>query len=203
MGFPETMNRVKVQSKKPTPGQMTFVESLLVFDQKIPARHQEATIIFYNNLDVYNYKKASTFFDDQSAVVCFPDHYELDQTQGEGMARVTFISQYPAWKNLAQDDYNQMKANIFEKSQALVKKFTPGFDGKLLFHDTFTPLTIERFTSHINGTVYGSVDKTRDGTTEIKNLFIIGTDQGFLGIIGSMLSGISISNLQVLMNESI
>ena len=54
---------------------------------------------------------------------------------------------------------------------------------------------MERFTSHCKGTVYGSTEKSRDGKTEIDGLYICGTDQGFLGIVGSMLSGISIANL--------
>jgi phytoene dehydrogenase-like protein len=51
----------------------------------------------------------------------------------------------------------------------------------------------------LKGTVYGAIDKTRDGRTPVKNLFIIGTDQCFLGIVGSMLSGISMANLHGLM----
>ena len=82
---------------------------------------------------------------------------------------------------------------------ALVKKLIPDFDLDIRFHDVFSPTTVERYTSHFKGTVYGSTDKTRDGSTPIKDLYIIGTDQGFLGIVGSMLSGISIANLYGLM----
>ena len=64
--------------------------------------------------------------------------------------------------------------------------------------DMFTPRTIQRYTGHVNGAVYGSPKKRRDGCTPVENLFICGTDQGFLGIIGAMLSGITIANLQVL-----
>ena len=38
----------------------------------------------------------------------------------------------------------------------------------------------------------------RGSTTHLENLFLCGTDQGFLGIIGSMLSGITIANLHLL-----
>ena len=64
--------------------------------------------------------------------------------------------------------------------------------------DIFTPRTIEHYTGHINGAVYGDPRKTRDGRTHLENLFICGTDQGFLGIIGAALSGISMANLHVL-----
>ncbi len=91
---------------------------------------------------------------------------------------------------------------VGNSSLELVKKLAPGFDGKLLFKDIFSPMTIERYTWHLNGTVYGSIDKTRDGKTPVKGLFIIGTDQGFLGIVGSILSGISMGNLHGLMEGS-
>jgi phytoene dehydrogenase-like protein len=93
-----------------------------------------------------------------------------------------------------------MKEKVGESAFELIKKLNPQFDGKLLFKDIFSPLTVERYTWHLNGTVYGSTDKTRDGRTPVKNLFIIGTDQGFLGIVGSMLSGISMANLHGLMS---
>ncbi len=69
------------------------------------------------------------------------------------------------------------------------------------FKDIFTPATIKRYTYHFDGTVYGSTDKSRNGKTKFDGLYIIGTDQGFLGIVGSMLSGISMANLYVLQGD--
>ena len=37
-----------------------------------------------------------------------------------------------------------------------------------------------------------------DGRTELSNLFICGTDQGLLGIVGAMLGGITIANAHIL-----
>jgi hypothetical protein len=50
----------------------------------------------------------------------------------------------------------------------------------------------------VNGAVYGAPDKLKTGRTHLENLFICGSDQGFLGIVGAMLSGISMANLHVL-----
>ena len=74
----------------------------------------------------------------------------------------------------------------------------PGFRERLIFSDMFTPRTIHRYTGHLNGGVYGAPQKIRDGRTHLENLFLCGTDQGFLGIIGAMLSGITMANLHVL-----
>ena len=49
-------------------------------------------------------------------------------------------------------------------------------------------ICIVRFTGHDNGAVYGAPKKRLDGVTHLKNLFLCGTDQGFVGIIGTITS---------------
>ena len=63
----------------------------------------------------------------------------------------------------------------------------------------FTPKTIHRYTGHMNGAVYGSPVKARDGSIGVDKLHLIGTDQGTLGIIGSLLSGVTAANRHILM----
>jgi phytoene dehydrogenase-like protein len=202
IGYPET---VKIASQNffsgfsPRVGAMTFLESIFVFDQKIPLKMNDSTIIFYNNDKNYRYESPKNYFDPTSAVICYPDNYEPNLTEGEGVVRLTYMANYDLWHKLSREEYLPMKERVSDNALELVKKITPEFQGKLLFKDTFSPLTIERYTWHLNGTVYGSIDKTKDGRTPVKNLFIIGTDQGFLGIVGSMLSGISMANLHGLM----
>ena len=205
IGYPETVRltpKFPANIINPRIGPMTFMESIFVFDKKIPQAINDSTISFYNNAESYSYKPASEYFDSTSAVVCLPDNYEINNQAGEGVARVTFMSNYSQWKSLEKSAYNEKKEIVAEESLKLIAKLSPGFDGKLLFKDVFSPTTIERYTWHANGTVYGSIDKTRDGMTPVKGLFIIGTDQGFLGIIGSILSGISMANLHGLMEGS-
>ena len=74
------------------------------------------------------------------------------------------------------------------------------FKGNIVYENTFTPLTIERYTGKIQGAIYGSPEKIKDGNLGFANLFLAGTDQGFLGIVGSMLSGVSIVNQHILPN---
>ncbi len=201
MGLPETfrLTPALAEAKTPAIGSMTFLESIFVFDRKIPREINDSTIIFYNDSKTYSYRPAREYFDPHSAVVCFPDTYELDKRDGEGVARITYMANYDQWRSLSRDDYAAKKEAVADSGLALVKNLTKGFDGKLLFKDTFTPATIERYTWHLNGTVYGSTEKVRDGRTPIANLFIIGTDQGFLGIVGAILSGVSMANLHGLM----
>lgn len=199
IGYPETVNITSGLKNTPRIGAMTFLESIFVFDKKIPHTINDSTITFYNNSNKYAYRPASDYFDSSSAVICYPDNYEPGLHEGEGTVRITYMSNYHQWKNLSRSAYEEMKERVGESAMELVKKLNPGLQGKLLFKDIFSPMTIERYTWHFNGTVYGSVDKTRDGTTPLKNLYIIGTDQGFLGIVGAMLSGISMANMHGLM----
>lgn len=201
IGYPETVKMTPLLESLVAPrvGAMTFMESIFVFDKKIPQTQNDSTIVFYNNADKYSYRPANDFFDAQSAVVCFPDNYESHFTEGEGVVRVTYMANYSQWRELGRDSYEEKKEMVAKSAETLVKKLTHGFDGKVLFKDIFSPLTVERYTWHLNGTVYGSIDKTRDGSTKVPGLFIIGTDQGFLGIVGSILSGISMANLHGLM----
>jgi len=80
----------------------------------------------------------------------------------------------------------------------MVGKIVGNYGQDIVYQDSFTPLTIERFTGKGEGAVYGSPIKIKDGRTPLKNLFIAGTDQGFLGIVGSMLSGVTIVNQHLL-----
>ena len=116
----------------------------------------------------------------------------------EGLIRLTNLASFEKWDRLLRKDYIAAKKEC--RSHALEVLFTifPDFRDNVVFLDSFTPKTIKKYTGHINGAVYGSPEKIKNGKTPIKNLFICGTDQGFLGIIGATLSGISMANLHLL-----
>jgi phytoene dehydrogenase-like protein len=199
MGLPETMNIVSENSESPVIGNMSFTETILFFDKKPCDSGVKETILFYNNNEKYDYKRPQTLCDYRSAVICFPNNFGYDDYD-EGVIRVTFIANFDKWNELDRQTYLQMKKEVRDESLALISGLFPKFQAKLLYHDVFTPKTITRYTGHIKGAVYGTTQKARDGRTGIKNLFICGTDQGFLGIVGAMLSGISMANLHCLMN---
>ena len=109
------------------------------------------------------------------------------------------MANYELWNALNESEYAQEKEKVLVSSLELLRKLYPQLTEEVTFHDVFTPTTIKKFTGHCGGTVYGSTEKSRDGKTPIENLFVCGTDQGFLGIVGAMLSGISMANLHLLM----
>ena len=204
MGLPETMQALEVtgEQKRSTHqvGNLSFTESILITDKKPRELGIDATIIFYNNRPLYHYQKPQTLFDRESAVVCFPNNFLHDELD-EGILRVTNIANFELWNQellISKEGYKEKKLEVFNQSLAILKNCGLKSDYEILFKDIFTPTTIKRYTGHFGGTVYGSTDKSRDGKTSIEGLYICGTDQGFLGIVGSMLSGISMANLHVL-----
>lgn len=200
IGNPETQKLVENENyKKPEIGPLSFCESILCLDKLPKDLDINDTIVFYNKTDIYNYKSPNDFYDKNSAVICFPNNFEKD-TSDEGIARVTYIANYSKWKSLEKPIYKEHKDIMAMDAINTIKDVYAQFDANILFKDIFTPTTIERYTGHFNGCVYGSTDKIRDGKTSVENLYLCGTDQGFLGIVGSILSGISMANLHALMN---
>jgi hypothetical protein len=51
-----------------------------------------------------------------------------------------------------------------------------------------------RYTGHDQGAVYGAPEKHYDGRTPLENVVICGADQGYVGIVGTLTSGIQIAN---------
>ncbi|RLA64519.1 MAG: phytoene dehydrogenase [Epsilonproteobacteria bacterium] len=199
-GLPETMNMVKEETPTYLTGGLSFTESILILKDRPKTFGADSTLIFYNNDKIYKYQKPKTLVDFDSAVVCFPNNFEKDDLN-EGVVRITNIANFKKWDDLDRKSYLIEKEKVYQNSLKLIKKLYPGFNHEVIYKDVFTPKTVKRFTGHLGGAVYGSPEKKKDGTTAFKDLYICGTDQGFLGIVGSMLSGISMANLHVLMGN--
>jgi phytoene dehydrogenase-like protein len=201
MGIHETYRLIEQHEAKPQVGKLSFTESIFVVKEK---PQTTSTIIFRNNSSTYHYEKAKNYFDLRSSVICFTDNFHPELQPEEYIVRVTNMANFELWNELLKESkerYKSMKEEVSLSALAQVKEVIPDFNPTILFKDIFSPTTIVRYTSHAGGAVYGSPDKVRDGKTEYPNIYIIGTDQGFLGIVGSMLSGISMANFHGLMNE--
>jgi phytoene dehydrogenase-like protein len=85
-----------------------------------------------------------------------------------------------------------------DRQQAFLEQNFAEFNAHVTRREMFTPLTLERYTGRVGGSIYGSTEKRKDGRTVIPNLYVCGTDQGYLGIVGSLLSGVVIANRYLL-----
>jgi phytoene dehydrogenase-like protein len=136
-----------------------------------------------------------------------PDNYgKPNQEAGKkSKLRITHPANFDLWSGLEQPTYESEKAlweeSILGNGMRYLKngiELLDSFRSKTTFRDTFTPRTIKKYTGHTNGTLYGSPYKRRDGKTAFDNLFLSGTDQGYVGIVGAMLGGIAVANNQIL-----
>jgi len=189
-------------------GRLSFVETITLFDQQPHVFGWDDTIIFFNDAERLHYARPSELVDPRSGVICCPNNYQYSggRQLPEGILRVTAQANFDRWMALAPDAtaYAAEKKEWFARLQAEALKFLPGnhplltLERHALATDMFTPRTVLHFTGHLAGAIYGASRKVRDGRTHLANLFLCGTDQGFLGITGAMLSGITMANVHVL-----
>lgn len=181
-----------------TAGEMTFIESISVLECPPKKIGFDKTIVFYNDSEKFHWQKPeSELCDIRTGVICSPNNYDYAPEEGEleaGFIRQTTIADYQKWASLSDEEYARAKHYWYDASVASAVRFMPDFRRKVIDTDVFTPKTIRRFTSHDNGAVYGAPTKQLDGTTRLKNLYLCGTDQGFVGIVGAIVSGISMAN---------
>lgn len=200
-GFWETVAlcpQARPEGVKSGPGRLSFMEAVYVLDRPARELGERASIIFFNNTQAFSYKKPDEPLDLRSGVICFPGNFGENGVEGSPMARLTSIADYEYWIGIEDPrEYLRSKMEWSAKALKAVGSVTPDFSGNVVFRDVFTPKTIKRYTGHINGAVYGAPEKAKRGETPVAGLHIIGTDQGFLGIVGAMLSGITVANLRL------
>lgn len=214
IGAPETAALVASEEARPepashegpAPGAHSFVETITILNrQPADVGWGEDTIVFFNDSARFDYARPATEVDLRSGVVCIPNNFDFGPGRqlAEGIFRVTCLADPAPWFAKPEAEYRAAKARWFAAVQDSARRFLPAIADDALAAavvttDMFTPRTIAKFTGHVNGAIYGAPRKVRDGRTELANLYLCGTDQGFLGIVGAMLSGISMANYHIL-----
>jgi phytoene dehydrogenase-like protein len=199
-GWTETMRMCDSgQPEDESPAsRLSFVESISILDAQPRTLGHDQTIVFYNDSEQFHYEKPDDLADLRSGTICSPNNFAYPEPLGEGMMRISVLANFDRWAALDADAYRLAKLRWYDRMVASAVRFVPDFRGSVIETDMFTPLTIRRFTGHADGSVYGSAQKRRDGTTHLKNLYICGNDQGLVGIVGTIISGISIANRHLL-----
>ncbi|MEO0531574.1 MAG: NAD(P)/FAD-dependent oxidoreductase, partial [Planctomycetota bacterium] len=188
-------------------GKLSFCETISTLDVDPKQLDYDRTITFFNDSDEFAWKAPDVPCDLRSGVVCSPNNFAYDEALGEGVMRITVLANFDYWRSLHDpatgsgsdnEAYQVEKARWYDRIIDSAVRFVPDYRPRVIETDMFTPTTIVRFTGHDNGAVYGAPEKQLDGTTHLDNLFICGTDQGFVGIVGSIVSGIGMANLHCL-----
>jgi phytoene dehydrogenase-like protein len=186
-------------------GQLSFVECMSVLDRPPRELGFDKSILFYNDSDKFDWSKPrDSLCDLRTGVVCSPNNFSYSPEEGElpdSMIRITAIANHERWCELPEEEYRLQKLNWYDRVVESAVRFLPDFRARVIETDMFTPKTIRRFTWHDSGAVYGAPEKHIDGRTHLPNLFVCGTDQGFVGIVGTIISGISIANQHLLRDD--
>jgi len=176
----------------------SFFETQLTYLREHTDHRWEDTIIFYNQNDTFDYRCPATAIDGQSGVICLPHNYQYESPSAwtEGWLKITTLANPKIWQAYSQEDYIIAKQQAQEALYAAARSVLPALttDMPILAVDSFTAKTIHRYTGHLDGAVYGSPLKAYDGHIGLEGIHLIGTDQGLLGIVGAMLSGIHAAN---------
>jgi len=175
-------------------GELAFVENIFVLDTSPKNLGLDTTITFFNHADRFAWSQPSDFVDFNSGVLCIPDNYLWEEAPPEHHLRITHLANWKKWFALKGEAYSENKLALIEKSKKSVERFTGDFSKHIIYTDGFSPTTVKKFTGHLRGAIYGSPNKRPDGRTDLENLFLCGTDQGMLGIIGAMVSGVAVAN---------
>ena len=177
------------------PGKMAFLEAIFYLDCKASSLGIRQTVIFRSSQDAMFFDIPNDDMDCRSNLICFPGNFEKCSSIEEASSlRITVPASAERWFQKHTQEYANAKQAALNKLEKLVLELFPALKGHITGNELFTPCTIKRFTGHVNGAVYGSPDKLRNGHTLMKNLRICGTDQGLLGIVGSITSGIVTAN---------
>jgi phytoene dehydrogenase-like protein len=186
-----------------TPGQLSFCETIATLDAQPSDLGHDRTITFFNDHDKFVWRKPEDLCDVRSGVICSPNNFAYEEPLDAGTMRVTVLANFDRWRALDEDSYRIEKLRWYDRITESAVRFVPDYRARVVETDMFTPTTVVRYTGHDNGAVYGAPEKQLDGRTHLDNLFVCGTDQGFVGIIGSITSGIAMANRHCLRTNEV
>jgi len=183
-------------------GEMAFIETVAVMDESFDDCSGGAAIVFFSGNNDFVYAAPGENIDNRSGIICFPANFKFreDDNIPSKSVRVSVQANSTIWRESPQSHYADMKrsaaSEMFKTAERVIG--CRDIEKNALMIDIMTPRTIYKFTGHLNGAIYGSTEKMRNGRTHFENLYVCGTDQGFLGITGAMFSGITIANIYLL-----
>lgn len=104
--------------------------------------------------------------------------------------------QNTAWKKRGSE-YEQYKERLTENLLAMIESRYTGFRALVDYCELSTPLTVESFTGHPGGRIYGQpmtpqvvASRSFKPDTHVKNLYLTGTDILAPGVMGAFMGGV-------------
>lgn len=182
----------------PPAGRLSLVEAVSVLDRPPGDFGLDLSTVFFSDQERFRYARPAEPVDVHSGVICAPDNFEYAKPAEQCLVRVSCLANYARWSAMPAEEYRQAKHSWYAAMTAAACRFVPDFRPYVIDADVFTPATLYRYTGHEEGAIYGSPRKCYDGRTGLQNLYLCGTDQGLVGVVGALTSGIAMANRHVL-----
>ena len=197
-GWVETMRLLERECPIEDVGRLSFVETISVLSRPLASLGHRGTMTFFSTEDRLAYRRPESLVDARSGVICASDNYATAEPAAEGILRVTVLANHSLWSALDDEAYRDAKLAASSAILDVASRFVPDPRPHTVLHEVATPKTIRRYTGKLGGAVYGSPTKHRGGATGIERLHLVGTDEGLLGVVGALLSGITVANREAL-----
>jgi len=175
-------------------GWVTIFEHMCVTKSPHRARGHDAAITFFSEVERPRWSPPTELVSFETGVICCSDNYATKQAPTDGLLRATLLANHDRWSALPEAEYEAAKLSAAARLEQLCASHVPDPRPETVLRDSFTPRTIRYYTAHAGGAVYGSPVRHRDGRCGIAELYLIGNDQGLVGITGALLSGITMAN---------
>lgn len=212
IGLHETLALAGTATPTGAAGRISFAETFTVFSGTPADFAWKDGVVFFSRGPRFIYHKPDGLVEPASGVICIPENFGPSEGRQEGpqkgrrpeaSLRITCLANHENWTRLSEDDYRLEKQRCFAEMRRVALDFLarPGagvLEARTLATDMFTPRTIVKYTGHFAGSVYGTPAKSWKGVTPFANLRVCGTDQGGLGVVGAVISGLWSADLMAL-----
>ena len=204
-GWPETWQLFEHTSPQhtgkdpglPPPGQISFVEVIAFLDQAPKSLGLTHSLVFYAQGEGVTFRRPTGLLEPGLGVICIPENFQYPTGQAGSMPRVvrlTCLGNYREWAKLSLAEYTTEKHRAAQSMFQAAARLGWDIRSAVVDYEVTTPLTIARYTGRCEGAVYGSPEKLWSGRTMLENLWVAGTDQGFVGVVGALLGGVLVAN---------
>ena len=211
-GWPETCQLLQEPSggglnklsAVPASGRISFVEVIAFLNQAPRDLGLTHSVVFYAEEEGLAFRRPPGLLEPRLGVLCVPENFQYPEGQKGTMpyvVRLTCLANYREWAKLSPAEYAAEKHQAAERMFQAAARLGWDLRPAVTDYEVTTPLTIARYTGRRDGAVYGSPDKLWSGRTFLNNLWVAGTDQGFVGVVGALLGGVMVAN-QILREQT-
>ncbi len=204
---PETATKERAQLKKCRPGTSCLI---LFLGLKEDPRHHgfdEANYWLYDEMDStkFRHKGFSEIEDLEGLFLSFGSL--RNPGQDPHVAQLVTFSDMEKWRRFSGtewkrrgEEYDAFKEKIAGVMMDFACRRYPKLRDLVQYQELSTPLSVETFTSHSEGMIYGQActperlfENAWHVTTSIKNLYLTGCDIGVPGVNGALMAGVMTS----------